>query len=445
MQNGNSLVTTIRFIALSLSVAMLGTSCLSNAAYLKGRTERDIATTQIEEAVGQLFMLSLRLDAEGVQRKAAVTEVDDEVVRLMREIQPGGIILYGENLVDPDQTIRLIQDLQALSRKPLFIALDEEGGRVSRLARTPALGSPNLPPNLGIGALAEPTLAQEKGAIIGEQLRALGFNVAFSVIADIFTNPRNRVIGDRSYGADPKLVSVLVAAEVRGIEASGVMPVLKHFPGHGDTVEDSHFSTARSNRSAAQLAEAELLPFVSGFEAGAAGIMIGHIAMPSIDPSGMPATFSPVLTHELLRNTLGFHGLVFTDALEMGGAGFRGVSGDERALQAFLAGADVLLVPPRPLDSYRKLLSACMTNELARQRLEESQQRIIDAKTSLGLLLGSPDFRVLPDWHRFMERRNIPARIGLIAMAVDKPLAKDTDSSNGSDPTQSTTAFGQGE
>jgi beta-N-acetylhexosaminidase len=434
-----------RLMGTALLTALLGTSCMTSSAYLQRRRERDLAATALEAGVGQLFMLSLRVDADGAQRKEAVTEVDDEVVRLIREIQPGGIILYGENLVDAAQIVRLIRELQALSATPLFIALDEEGGRVSRLARTPALGSPRLPANLGIGALADPALSQEKGTIIGEQLRVLGFNVAFSVIADIFTNPRNTVIGDRSYGADPKLVSALVAGEVRGILASGVLPVLKHFPGHGDTVEDSHYRTARSNRSAAQLKEAELLPFVAGLEAGAEGIMIGHIAMPAMDPSGLPATFSQILTTGLLRDSLGFRGLVFTDALEMGGAGFRGITGDERALQAFLAGSDVLLVPPRPLDSYRKVLDACMTDDAARQRLDESLRRIHEAKTSLGLLMGSPDFPVLPEWQKFMENRAIPARIENIISAVENPKAEDSATDKGSDPTQNTTASGQGE
>lgn len=360
--------------------------------------ERTVVALSAEDRIGQTLMLSLRIDIDGKQVEKPVVAMDANLERLVSELRPGGIILYAENIVDPDQTERLISDMQSVSDIPLFIAVDEEGGRVSRLAKTASMKVPALPPNLDIGKTGQSALAYEKGRLIGEEVSSLGFNVAFSTIADIFTNPKNTVIGDRSYGSDPDQASEFVSQEVRGIQEYPVIAVLKHFPGHGDTSEDSHVMLAVSNRSVEELHAGEFKPFVAGIAAGARGVMVGHIVLPAVDAS-LPSSLSSKVIQTLLRGELGYQGLIFTDALEMQGAS-PGVAGGDRALKAFDAGADVLVVPPDPAASYRAMLEAYRSGSISQERLDATIRRIYDVKTALGLIVGTASFNERQGWDR---------------------------------------------
>ena len=365
-----------------------------------------VAVLSTEEKIGQTLMLSLRTDANGKQRKKPVVAVDDELARELEELRPGGIILYAENLVDPAQTERLISDLQAVSGIPLFVAVDEEGGRVDRLASNPSMKAPSLPPNLDIGRTGQSSLAYEKGKLVGEEVSSLGFNVAFSTIADIFTNPKNKVIGDRSYGSDPALASDFVEQEVRGIQEFPVIAVLKHFPGHGNTSQDSHLGLASSDRSVEELRAGEFLPFEAGIGAGARGVMVGHIILPNAAEPNLPSSFSATVIQTMLRGGAGFEGLIFTDSLEMQGASPE-VEGADRALCSFLAGADVLVEPPEPESSFHAMLDAYRSGAIDDARLDATVKKIMEAKTALGLIIGEASFPERPGWERTLGQSRL--------------------------------------
>jgi len=330
--------------------------------------EQLLAGMTAEEKVWQLFILhpsqltetgTLLTDAQGVA-----------------EILPaGGIILDSTNLESEAQTLALIADLQALSEIPLLVSVDEEGGTVARVG--PALGMTTL--NSMFHYRAEGTdRARENARALAEGLASLGFNVDFAPVADVWTNPANTVIGARAYSDDPQQAAELVAAAVEGFHLGGVSATLKHFPGHGDTQEDSHNGAAYAYKTLPELMECEMLPFIAGIEAGAELVMVAHITLPALDAE-RPATLSEAVVTDLLREELGFSGLVVTDALSMGA--ITQTYGDEAALLALEAGCDLLLLPENA-----SAAAALILERADPARIDESVKRILEWKLARGLI-----------------------------------------------------------
>lgn len=330
--------------------------------------EQLLAGMTAEEKVWQLFILhpsqltetgTLLTDAEGVA-----------------EILPaGGIILDSTNLESEAQTLALIADLQALSEIPLLVSVDEEGGTVARVG--PALGMTTL--NSMFHYRAEGTdRARENARALAEGLASLGFNVDFAPVADVWTNPANTVIGARAYSDDPQQAAELVAAAVEGFHLGGVSATLKHFPGHGDTQEDSHNGAAYAYKTLPELMECEMLPFRAGIEAGAELVMVAHITLPALDAE-RPATLSEAVVTDLLREELGFSGLIVTDALSMGA--ITQAYGDEAALLALEAGCDLLLMPEDA-----SAAAALILERADPARIDESVLRILEWKLARGLI-----------------------------------------------------------
>jgi beta-N-acetylhexosaminidase len=201
----------------------------------------------------------------------------------------------------------------------------------------------------------------------------------FAPVADIWTNPANTVIGDRAFGTEPELVAEMTAAAVRGLRSSGVLAVIKHFPGHGDTIEDSHYNLAFYHHDRERFNQIEAIPFQRGIEAGTDGVMIGHIATPLFGTGNLPATFSSYLMEQVLRSEWGFEGLIVTDALDM-----RGLTNyythDEIVINAFVNGADVLLMPVNPEQAITAMIEAYREGRFSEERLNESLRRILEAK-----------------------------------------------------------------
>ena len=263
-----------------------------------------------------------------------------------------------------------------------FLCVDEEGGSVARVAY-----------NLGCITDFKPMFTYRDGGedtayrnanTIGSEIRALGFNMDMAPVADVWTNPANTVIGKRAYSDEPAEAAALVAAAVRGFRDSGVLCVLKHFPGHGDTEEDSHAGAAYSGRTLEELRACEFLPFSAGIEAGADLVMVGHITLTEVDPD-TPATLSAVVVNSLLREELGFRdGVVITDAMNMAALG--GLSETEAAVRAVEAGCDLLLAPDDPDAVVQALLE-----HISDARLEESVRRILRLKAERGLLIWPKD------------------------------------------------------
>ena len=263
--------------------------------------------------------------------------------RLLRDYGPGGVVLFARNVDAPEQVAELVREMQEIARdaghdQPLFVAVDQEGGRVARL-REPWT---RWPPLRAVGRTGSEELARQMGEALAAELVACGIRWDFAPVVDVDSNPKNPVIGDRSFGDDPDLVGRLGAAMVKGLQAGGVAAAAKHFPGHGDTDVDSHLALPAIDHSLSRLEDVELRPFRACIEAGVASIMTAHVVVREIDEE-RPATLSAEVVPRLLREKLAFDGVVVTDDLEMK-AGAERWPPREAAVLAAHAGCDVLLV-----------------------------------------------------------------------------------------------------
>lgn len=269
---------------------------------------------------------------------------------LLSERPPGGVCLFGRNVVDARQVAELTAELRQVAGDGLRIATDQEGGGVVRLRDLP------YPPSaMALGAAHDTDLTRRVAAATGRGLRGVGIDVNFAPVADVNTNPRNPVIADRAFGSDPERVALHVAAFVRGLQNQGVAAVAKHFPGHGDVDVDSHLDLPVLRAAERRLASVEIPPFAAAVQAGTAGVMSAHILVPAWDES-LPATLSPAAIRGVLRDRLGFDGVVFTDALEMAAVASRWSAG-EAAVAALVAGVD-MPVQTEGLAAYRAMLLA---------------------------------------------------------------------------------------
>lgn len=359
------------------------------AAGPAAETETWVAETlmrmSVEEKIGQLLMVRVP--------GGTVYQVDKNTRKLAEEHFIGGYILFSENVQSLTQVQQLTADLQSLSEVPLFIATDEEGGRVSRIG---TLYEEKIPPAFQIGQQEDPEAAYTMGHTIGERLISLGINMDFAPVADIWSNDANTVIGNRAFGREPERVGVRVEAAVRGLQDAGVMSVIKHLPGHGDTAEDSHHQLAVYPYGRERFDHFEAIPFTQGIAAGAAGVMVGHIATPLMQnesavldwmepwrASGqLPATFSDYWMKGWLRRDMGYSGLIVTDGLEMK-ALTSSFTGAQIALGAFMAGADLLLIPSSPTEAFTALRDAYNEGIISSERLDASVRRILRAKAAL--------------------------------------------------------------
>ncbi len=344
----------------------------------------------LEQKIGQLLMTYF----EG-------EEINEHAQRLICEMHVGGIIYYerANILRDPVSVQRLSNDLQNFSGKqidiPLFIAVDQEGGVVAQLKN----GFTISPGNEALGRTHQPSLAYAAAKVTGSELKAVGINLNFSPVIDVNSNPKNPVIGTRSFSHDPKVVTRFGRQAIKGYLDSGIIPCCKHFPGHGDTHIDSHSSLPVVNKSFSDLCEEELYPFLQLFEATPM-IMTAHVLYPSLDSTNC-ATLSKSCLKDLLRDKWGYKGILITDSLTMKGVA-KG-SGDivEVAICAFEAGNDILLIgdwfPHNPkmiephvktcLSVYKGLLEAVRGGRITEERVDQSVQRILNLKTRVATYL----------------------------------------------------------
>lgn len=359
----------------------------SAGAALLSEVTAEVARMSTEAKVGQLLMVAVYDPGSGVE----LSRLTPEFRALFSSLHPGGVILFGRNIDTIDQTIRLIGELKHLSEIPLFVSTDQEGGKVSRLTASGRIPATPIPSAWTIGAADDPLLAYKAGAVTGTELAALGFNMDLAPDADVLTNPKNQVIGTRSFGSEPDRVARMVAATVHGLQDAGVAAVLKHFPGHGDTANDTHVTTAVVENTAARLSRVELVPFRAGLAAGADVVMTAHIALPKITGSLAPATLAPRIVNGILRDELGFQGVVMTDAMNMAAvADF--MNPDDAAVAAIVAGCDMILRPPNARAAFDALLSAVRSGRIPMERLDASVRRILLVKHLRGIFQ-SPDYQ----------------------------------------------------
>ncbi len=302
-----------------------------------------------------------------------------EIEQEIRQNHIGGVVLFAGNVYE---SALLLNDLQTISKLPLLVSSDFERGASLRVADTTS-----FPWSMAIGATGSENYAYQEGAITAREARALGVHWIFAPVMDVNNNPDNPVINVRSYGEDPRTVARLGSAFIRGARDNGVLTTAKHFPGHGDTAVDSHIGLPVIGSDQERLDSVELVPFRSAVEAGVDSIMTAHIAVPQItgNPS-LPATLSPQILTELLRDRLKFSGLIVTDALEMGGITTRYWSG-LAAIRALQAGADTLLLPTDTNVTINEVARAVKRGDIPEARIDESVKRLLAAKTRLGLHL----------------------------------------------------------
>ncbi|GAB4008408.1 hypothetical protein GCM10029992_64690 [Glycomyces albus] len=309
-----------------------------------------LASMSLEDKVGQLFMVYVNGPSADTDDPDHVDANQDHLgvdngAELIERYRPGGVIYFGwaGNVDDPEQIARLSKGLTeaAADGVPPLIATDQEYGVVTRIGE-PVTQFPGAMP---LGATGDAEAAENAARIAGSELRAMGLSQNFAPDADVNINPANPVIGVRSFSSDPGLAAELTAAQVRGYSSGGVAACAKHFPGHGDTDVDSHVGLPTITHTEREWSEIDAPPFEAAIEAGSDMIMSAHIQFPALDDSLKPATLSEPILTGLLRERLGFTGVVVTDSLEM--EGVRSEYGDERVpVMALLAGADLLLMPP---------------------------------------------------------------------------------------------------
>ncbi len=305
---------------------------------------------------------------------------DPEFARMLSwvdSLHVGGMLI---SVGSPLDIAAKLNDLQRRSRLPLLIGSDLESGTSFRF-----VGGTPFPPNMGIGAGEGQSAAYDIGRITAVEAGAVGIHITFSPVADVNSNPANPIINLRSFGEDPHAVSRLVAAAVRGIQDQGTLAAVKHFPGHGDTDIDTHLDLPATAASWQRLDSTELPPFRAAIGAGVSAVMSAHIALSLVDPgSHRPATLSPAVQTGILRDSLGFKGLIITDALNMGSL-VRNFPAAIVAVDAFLAGADILLQPADPAATIDAMAAAVRDGRITRTRLDRSVRRVLETKQRLGL------------------------------------------------------------
>lgn len=348
-----------------------------------------MAEMTLREKVGQLFIvrpdaLDPAQDQEQIDAEKAdgVQQLTDPMREMLARYPVGGICQFGKNIAGPEQITRFNADLQVASALPLFLAVDEEGGPVARLANTPTFALPQYESAAAVGAAGKPDNACRMGQQIGNYLQQYGFNMDFAPVADVATNPANTVIGDRAFSEDAGTAAAMAGAMARGLRQEEILPVCKHFPGHGDTAQDSHTGLAYTYRTKEEMQACEWLPFVSVVqEADPCAVMVGHIAAPSLDESGQPASLSFTVVTELLRQELlpDTEVLVVTDSLAMGAITEQYTPG-EACVQALLAGCDLLLMPDGLAEAFEAVVDAVEQGIIPEARLDESVARILRYK-----------------------------------------------------------------
>lgn len=340
-----------------------------------------IDSMTLEEKVSQLFMLDFRKDLEG----NCILEVNDTIREFMKSYKIGGIILFSENIDNPDQTKQLINEFNSMSSLPLIVGVDEEGRLVNRVNRKSSMNLTPLPNAIDIGKTNDAKKAYKTGNYIGSYLNDLGFNLDFAPVADVNTNPNNPVIGIRSFGSEPELVSRMVLEFSKGLQDANVVPVIKHFPGHGDTGLDSHNGSVQVMKTWEELKSIEWVPFKKAIDNGIEVIMIGHIETPLISDTGLPSSLNSDIIQKALREELGFNGVVITDALEMGAIA-NYYNSSEAAIMAIDAGVDILLMPSNFIDAYDGILSAIKEGKISESRINESLYRILKLKVKNSMI-----------------------------------------------------------
>lgn len=341
---------------------------------LNDMIEDMIAGMTLEQKAAGLFFVT----PEQLTGVGQAVQAGEGTKEALAKYPVGGLIYFSQNIQSEEQLKEMLSNTASYSMYPLFLGVDEEGGRVSRLSD--ALKLENVDPMAEIGAGGEEQAAQQAYEKIGTRLSEYGFNVDFAPVADVLTNAENTSIGDRAFSSDAETVGRMTAASVTGLQQTGVSACIKHFPGHGDTAADSHSGAAQTDRTREEMEAEEFVPFRSGIEAGTDLVMVGHISAPELTGGdNIPSSLSETVITGILRGELGYDGIIITDALNMG-AITEYYEPDVAAIMALKAGADMVLMPEDFVQAYEGVLAALQDGTISQERADDSLRRIYRVK-----------------------------------------------------------------
>ena len=378
------ILTVILFYGLVL------TSCSNDDAVTPppAEVEAMLKKMTLREKVGQMFFVRV----ESLDPSIEWTSYDDlanlknqEITMKMRKVNHdypvGGIILYAWNIEDETQLASIIKQVRSLNGSPL-LCIDEEGGRVSRIANNPNFHVKKYESMAAIGATGDPKNAYECGNTIGTYLKRYDFDIDFAPVADVNTNPDNIIIGPRAFSDDPAVAAPMVTNYLQGLKDAGITGCIKHFPGHGDTTNDTHSGYVQSLKTWDEMNQCEMVTFRAGIQWGCQLIMTAHIAVPNVTGTNIPSTLSPVVLQDKLRGELGYQNIIITDGMEMGAITMHYTSG-EAAVGSIKAGVDIVLGPRDFTEAFDAVIAAVNNGTLSEERINQSVRRILTLRYAM--------------------------------------------------------------
>ena len=350
--------------------------------------EEQLQKMTLREKVGQMFFVRL----ESLDPSIKWTTYDDlanikimEVTMKMRSTNTnypvGGIILYAWNIDNETQLSHIISQIRSMNGNPL-LCIDEEGGRVSRIANNPNFNVKKYESMAAIGATGDPQNAYECGNTIGTYLHRYGFDIDFAPVADVNTNPENVIIGPRAFSDDPAVAAPMVTSYLQGLKDAGVTGCIKHFPGHGDTKADTHYGYASTQKTWDEMRDCEMVTFRAGIQWGCQMIMTAHIGAPNVTGSDIPSTMSSIILQDKLRGELGYRNIIITDGMEMGAITQQYTSA-EAAVGSIQAGVDIVLGPRYFTEAFDAVVAAVQAGTISEERINQSVRRILKLRKEI--------------------------------------------------------------
>ena len=348
----------------------------------KDEVEAQLSKMTLREKVGQMFFVRMETLDTTIHWNAYADLQENpilEVNKTMRDVNAnypvGGLILYAWNIENEAQLSTLISQIRSLNGNPL-LCIDEEGGRVSRIANNPNFNVKKYESMSAIGATGDPNNAYECGNTIGTYLHRYGFDIDFAPVADVNTNPENIIIGARAFSDNPEVAAPMVTNYLQGLKDAGVTGCIKHFPGHGDTKTDTHFGYASTQKTWAEMMDCEMVTFKAGIQWGCQLIMTAHIGAPKVTGTDVPSTMSSVILQDKLRGELGYQNIIITDGMEMG-AITQQYSSAEAAVGSIQAGVDIVLGPKNLVEAFDAVIAAVNNGTISEERINQSVRRIL--------------------------------------------------------------------
>ena len=350
--------------------------------------EKELRQMTLREKVGQMFYVrpevldtTIHWTTYGELENLKLQQLNKRMTALNADYPVGGMILYAWNIDDESQLASFISQIRNLNGSPL-LCIDEEGGRVARIANNPNFDVKKYQSMEAIGKTGDPANAYECGNTIGTYLNKYGFDIDFAPVADVNTNPDNVIIGPRAFSDDPAVAAPMVTNYLQGLKDAGVTGCIKHFPGHGDTTADTHYGYAQSMKTWAEMQQCEMVTFRAGIEWGCQLIMTAHIAAPNVTGSDVPSTMSPIILKDKLRGELGYRNIIVTDAISMGAITNQYTTA-QAAVGSILAGVDIVLDPRNYVEAFDAVIAAVNDGTISEERINQSVRRILKLKKQM--------------------------------------------------------------